>query len=127
MSPSAPSTSTSAPVDPTRHLFASIPKLANDGGNFMLWKYCMREILKARNLLNYVTGSNNVKKDPGKNVAGHMDWVTRNREACQQITLTLEDDPLMGVMHLSNANAIWTALCTCYEGSGVQAISYLMG
>ena len=33
----------------------------------------------------------------------------------------------MGVMHLSDTNSIWTALCTCYEGSGVQAISYLMG
>ena len=126
MSPSAPSTSTSAPADPTGRLFASIPKLANDGGNFMLWKYRVREILEVCNLLDYVTGSN-IKKDPGKNVAGHVDWVTRNCEACQQITLTLEDDLLMGVMHLSDANAIWTALCTRYEGSGVQAISYLMG
>jgi len=125
MSPSAPVT-TSSPVDPTGRLFASIPKLANDGGNFMLWKYRVREILEARNLLDYVTGDN-IKKDPGENVTGHMDWVTRNREARQQITLTLEDDPLMGVMHLSDANAIWTALCTRYEGSGVQAISYLMG
>jgi hypothetical protein len=126
MSPSAPTTSTGTPADPTGRLFASIPKLANDGGNFMLWKYRVREILEARNLLDYVTGSN-IKKDPGENVVGHTEWVTRNREARQQITLTLEDDPLMGVMHLSDANAIWTALCTRYEGSGVQAISYLMG
>ena len=126
MSPSAPTTSTGMPADPTGCLFASIPKLTNDGGNFMLWKYCVREILEACNLLDYVTGSN-IKKDPSENVAGHVDWVTRNRKAHQQITLTLEDDLLMGVMHLSDANAIWTALCTRYEGSGVQAISYLMG
>ena len=125
MSPSAPVT-TSSPVDPTGHLFASIPKLTNDGRNFMLWKYHVREILKACNLLDYVTGDN-IKKDPGENVTGHTDWVTRNREVHQQITLTLEDDLLMGVMHLSDTNAIWTGLCTCYEGSGIQAISYLMG
>ena len=75
MGPSTLSTSTASPADPTGHLFASIPKLANDGGNFMLWKYRVREILEARNLLDYVTGS---KKEPSANAENHADWVTKN-------------------------------------------------
>jgi gag-polypeptide of LTR copia-type len=130
MGPSAQSTSAGNSAgtlaDPTGHLFASIPKLANDGRNFMLWKYHVREILKACNLLNYVTGDN-YNEEPSKGAESHADWVIKNHQACQQITLTLEDDPLMGVMHLDDTKAIWAALCTCYEGSGVQAISYLMG
>jgi Reverse transcriptase (RNA-dependent DNA polymerase)/Pol polyprotein, beta-barrel domain/gag-polypeptide of LTR copia-type/GAG-pre-integrase domain len=112
-------------ADPTGRLFASIPKLANDGGNFMLWKYRVREILEARRLLDYVTGDN-IQTEPSTGDVYRGDWITRNREARQQITLTLEDDPLLGVMHLDNAAAIWEALCTRYEGTGVQAISYLM-
>jgi gag-polypeptide of LTR copia-type len=122
----APVTTGETPVDPTGQLFASIPKLAGDGRNFMLWKYCVREILEACNLLDYVTG-NNYKMEPGRDSEGHVAWITKNCEAHQQITLTLEDELLMGVMHLTDAKAIWTALCTHYEGSGVQAISYLMG
>jgi gag-polypeptide of LTR copia-type len=122
----APVTTGGTPADLTGQLFASIPKLTSDGRNFMLWKYCVREILEACNLLDYVTG-NNYKMEPGRDSEGHAAWITKNHEACQQITLTLEDELLMGVMHLTDAKAIWTALCTCYEGSGVQAISYLMG
>jgi hypothetical protein len=104
-------TSSGNSADPTGHLFALIPKLANDGRNFMLWKYRMREILEAHNLLDYVTGDN-YKTEPSRGTESHMAWVTRNHEVCQQITLTLEDDPLMGVMHLSDAKAIWMALYT---------------
>ncbi|KAF9503715.1 hypothetical protein BS47DRAFT_1402150, partial [Hydnum rufescens UP504] len=46
-----PSTTMATSADPTGRLFASIPKLANDGGNFMLWKYRVREILEARRYL----------------------------------------------------------------------------
>ena len=56
----------------------------------------------------------------------YPDWVVKNHKACQQITLTLEDDPLMGVMSLDTAKDIWTALCTCYEGTGIQATAYLI-
>ena len=121
MSPS--STATAAAADPTGWLFASIPKLANDGGNFMLWKYHVKEILEAHNLLDYATGK---EKKPDPISSDFPVWATRNQEAWQQITLTLEDDPLLGVMHLDDASSIWSSLCTCYEGTSVQAISYLM-
>jgi hypothetical protein len=75
----------------------------------MLWKYCVREILEVHNLLDYITGS---KREPSPSVEQCADWVTKNCKACQQIMLTLEDDPLMGVMHLMEAGAIWTVLCT---------------
>ncbi|KAF9509196.1 hypothetical protein BS47DRAFT_1397081 [Hydnum rufescens UP504] len=97
-----PSTTMATSADPTGRLFASIPKLANDGGNFMLWKYRVREILEARRLLDYVTGDN-IQTEPSTGDVYRGDWITRNREARQQITLTLEDDPLLGVMHLDNA------------------------
>jgi hypothetical protein len=89
----APATTGGTPADPTGRLFASIPKLAGDGGNFMLWKYHVREILEACNLLDYVTGDN--YKEPSRDTEGHVAWITKNHEACQQITLTLEDEPLM--------------------------------
>ena len=33
---------------------------------------------------------------------------------------------MLGVMHPDEASSIWSSLCTCYEGTSVQAISYLM-
>jgi hypothetical protein len=75
-----PSTTMATSVDPTGHLFASIPKLTNDSGNFMLWKYCIREILEACGLLDYVTGDN-IQTEPSTGDANCGDWITRNHEA----------------------------------------------
>ena len=72
-----PSTSMATSADPTRWLFASILKLTNDSGNFMLWKYHVREILEACCLLDYVTGDN-IQTEPSTGNVNHGDWITKN-------------------------------------------------
>jgi len=44
-----------------------------------------------------------------------------------QITLTLKDEPLNGVLHTLLASDAWMKLRECYEGKGKQSIAYLIG
>ena len=49
------------------------------------------------------------------------------RDARAQITLTLKDEPLNGVIGLDTAQAVWEKLSARYEGKGTQKIAYLIG
>lgn len=57
----------------------------------------------------------------------YEEWLTKDQEACAQITLTLKDEPLSGVMYETSAAATWKKLGDRYEGKGKQSIAYIIG
>jgi len=54
------------------------------------------------------------------------DWDCRDIEAQVQLTLTLKNELLSGVLHATSAADIWDKLNCCYEGKGQNTIAYLI-
>ena len=54
-------------------------------------------------------------------------WKRLDKEAKAQICLTLKDEPLNGVLHVSTSKETWDKLCERYEGKGKQTQAYLIG
>lgn len=104
-----------------------IPSLDDEGSNFQTWKYRVEMILDVRGLWDIVGGMSTTAPDPNADPAGHAEWLLKDKEARAQITLTLKDEPLSGVLHATTAAQVWTKLCQRYEGKGKQTIAYLIG
>ena len=93
-----------------------VPKLDNEGSNFQTWKYRITTVLELRDLLGVVTGT---EPDPGpSNSYMHEEWTRKDREARAQITLTLDDEPLSGVIHAATSNGVWEKLKKHWRGLG---------
>ncbi|CAL1698120.1 unnamed protein product [Somion occarium] len=106
-----------------------IPHLENDGSNFQPWKYRIKIVLKVKKLLDIVTGD---EPDPGvdsttKDTTAHDNWVRRDKEARAQITLTISDEPLNGVLHAKTSKDVFEMLNMRYEGRRRQTTAYLIG
>jgi len=54
------------------------------------------------------------------------EWLSKDREAHAQITLTLKDEPLSGVLYTMTSAEAWRKLSERYEGKGKQSITYLI-
>ncbi|KIK13649.1 hypothetical protein PISMIDRAFT_76563, partial [Pisolithus microcarpus 441] len=93
-----------------------ILSLENDGSNFQMWKYRINMILDVRGLWELVDGTQTTAPDVSVDPNGHADWLARDKEAHAQITLTLKDEPLSGVLYASTAAEVWKKLCGHYEG-----------
>jgi len=124
---------TSSTPDPFTDRFYDIPPLENDGSNFRAWKFRISTVLELRDLMGIVDGS--VKcPDPifDKNsniVTNQVDidaWAHNNREAKAQIILSLEDEPLRGILHTTTASDAWDKLNERYEGKGLHTIVHLI-
>src|SRR5882757_3287474 len=102
-----------------------IPSLENDGSNFSNWKFQAKKVLTVQWLWKIVDGSE--KKPDTSDPDVLEEWLEKNEEAHAQITLTLKDEPLNGVLHTTLASDAWTKLCEHYEGKGKQTIAYLIG
>ncbi|TFY53550.1 hypothetical protein EVJ58_g9393 [Rhodofomes roseus] len=101
-----------------------IQSLEDDGSNFQTWKYRVTKVLQVRGLWTVVSGE---ETDPGvSQPLDHSDWLRRDQEAHAQITLTLKDEPLNGVIHTATAKEAWDKLNVRYEGAGKQHIAYLI-
>lgn len=59
--------------------------LEDDGTNFQMWKFRVQMVLGVRG------------------PAEHEDWLSKDREALVQITLTLKDKPLSGVLYTTTS------------------------
>ena len=90
-----------------------IPYLDDDGSNYQSWKYCVQTVLEIRGLWKAVEGMENDEM--------------KIRDARAQITLTLRDEPLNGVIGVTSAKDVWDKLSTHYEGKGTQKVAYLIG
>ena len=120
-------TSTSKSVLSSRLL--EISKLLDDGSNYQQWKYRINTVLDVQGLREIVTGE---EKDPGipadtKDETKHNDWLRRDKDARAQITLTISDEPLNGVLHCTTAKQVFDKLEARYEGRGRQTTAYLIG
>jgi gag-polypeptide of LTR copia-type len=116
------STSVPSSDKPSSRLY-DIPKLLNDGSNYTLWKFRISQVLEARGLAGYISGE--VPKPTGSDAKALENWIIKDRDARLQVTLTLEDDPLLGVLNLTESKAIWDALSSRYNGKGLQSVAYL--
>ena len=102
-----------------------VPSLKDDGTNFQMWKFCVWMVLGVRGLWKVVTGDE-AKPDEVTHPAEHEDWLSKDREALAQITLTLKDEPLSGVLYTTTSAEAWKKLSEHYEGKGKQSIAYLI-
>ena len=100
-----------------------IPSLENDGTNFQTWKYWISTVFRLRGLMGIVDGT--IKRpilvqlaDKSTNQSDINDWDRRDMEAQAQLTLTLKDEPLSGVLHATLAADVWDKLNCHYEGKG---------
>ena len=108
----------------TSHLY-DVPSLEDDGTNFQMWKFRVRMILGVRGLWKIVTGDE-AQPDEATHPAENEDWLSKDREALAQITLTLKDEPLSGVLYTTTSAEAWKKLSERYEGKGKQSIAYLI-
>ena len=90
-----------------------------------MWKYQIMTVLDIHRLWEIVDGTK--KKPDQSKVAELEEWTAKDKEARAQITLTLKDEPLSGVLLAMSAEGIWRKLSKCYEGKGKQSIAYLIG
>ena len=117
-----------------------IPILEENGTNFQTWKYRICTVLDICGLLNIAEGKEQCPSqtlvtgmgdDAAKAHAAQIekteDWDCCNKEAKAQITLTLSDEPLSGVIHAVSAADAWDKLNRRYEGRGHQTIAQLIG
>ena len=101
------------------HLY-NILILEENGINFQMWKYQICTILDIHGLLNIVEGKeqclsqilvtgigNDATKAHVVQIEKIKDWDCCNKEAKAQITLTLSDEPLSGVIHAGSAADAW--------------------
>ena len=110
-------TTTSADSKASSHLF-DIPSLENDDSNFSTWRYHVKTILEIHELLLIVDGTEPrpvpTTQDPKSTEIAN--WDSHDGEAKVQITLTIKDKPLNGVMHATSSKEAWDKLNECYQG-----------
>lgn len=101
-----------------------VPSLDDEGKNFTMWRYRVEMVLRVRKLWRIVTGD---EPKPGESEPDQLaDWSERDQEAKAQVTLTLANEPLSGVLHATSAKDVWDKLLERYEGRGKQTIAYLI-
>ena len=82
-------------------------------------------ILGVRGLWKIVNGDE-TKPDETTHLTESEEWLSKDREALAQITLTLKDKPLSGVLYTTTSAEAWRKLSDRYEGKGKQSITYLI-
>src|SRR5215471_4410374 len=90
------------PAGPSR--LYDVPFLDDNGSNYQSWKFRTQTVLEIRGLWPVVNGD---ELRPGTvNSAEQMEWDFRNKEARAQISLTLSDEPLSGIIYVKSAKEI---------------------
>jgi len=90
-----------------------------------MWKFHVQTVLGVQHLWSVVSG-----EDPKPDAATQPDeleeWLTKDKEAHAQLTLTLKDEPLSRVLYSTTSAEVWKKLSEQYEGRGKQSIAYLI-
>ena len=102
-----------------------MPSLENDGMNFQMWKFHVRMVLGVQGLWNIVSGDE-AQPDETTHPVESEEWLLKDQEAHAQITLTLKDEPLSGVLYTTMSAEAWRKLSEHYKGKGKQSIVYLI-
>jgi len=83
-----------------------MPSLENDRMNFQMWKFHVQMVLGIRGLWNIVSGDE-VQPDETTHPIESEEWLSKDWEAHAQITLTLKDKPLSGVLYMTMSAEAW--------------------
>ena len=106
------------------HLY-NVPSLENNGTNFQMWKFHVQMVLGIQGIWNIVSGDK-AQLDEMTHPIESEEWCLKDQEAHTQITLTLKDEPLSGVLYMTTSAEAWRKLSEHYEGKGKQSIAYLI-
>jgi len=90
-----------------------------------MWKFRVQTVLGVRHLWSVIS-----REDPKPDAATQPDeleeWLAKDKEAHAQLTLTLKDEPLSGVLYSTTSAEVWKKLSEQYEGRRKQSIAYLI-
>ncbi|KAJ8463405.1 hypothetical protein ONZ51_g10275 [Trametes cubensis] len=123
--PLPPSTSTPTVTTSQSSCLHDIAFLKNDGSNFTMWKFRISRVLMQHGLWTIISRTE-PQPDSSANTAARTNWTACDENTFTQITLTLKDEPLNGVMHLTTSKEVWDKLVTAYEGKGQQTMASLI-
>jgi len=82
-------------------------------------------VLGVRGLWNIISGDEAQLNETTHPIESE-EWLSKDREAHAQITLTLKDEPLSGVLYTTTSAEAWRKLRERYKGKGKQSIAYLI-
>ncbi|KIK14739.1 hypothetical protein PISMIDRAFT_17062 [Pisolithus microcarpus 441] len=91
-----------------------------------MWKFHVQKVLEIQGLWEVIGGTDQTAPSVTTHPDEHAEWSIKDREACAQVTLTLKDEPLNGVMYVMTVAESWRKLSKHYEGQGKQTIAYLI-
>ncbi|KZT00221.1 uncharacterized protein LAESUDRAFT_803250, partial [Laetiporus sulphureus 93-53] len=81
-----------------------IPFLEDDGANYQQWKFRLETVLRIRKLWNITQGKEARPADSESDK--QAEWDDKDQDAKAQITLTLKDTPLSGIMYEKTAKSV---------------------
>jgi len=81
-------------------------------------------VLGVQGLWNIISGDE-VQLDEMTHPIESEEWLSNDRKAHAQITLTLKDESLSGVLYMTMSAEAWRKLSEHYKGKGKQSIAYL--
>ena len=90
------------------HLY-DIPSLDNNGKNFHMWKFRVQTVLGVQHLWSVISRED-LKPDAAMQPDELEEWLTKDKEAHTQLTLTLKDEPLSRVLYSMTSTQVWKKL-----------------
>ena len=110
-----------------------VPKLANDGSNWVVYKIRMKYAIASRGLTECLEGTAITPEHPMLSSTDVQKWTEKDREAMSeyesmfdrwqqhkylvhaQITGSIKDSMLMKISHCDTAAEMWKSLCNQFE------------
>lgn len=103
----------------------SIERLEN-GSNWLIWKFQIRQILEASELFDVVDGTTKRPITGGKNYETELvAWKKSDAKARRAIATTCMKQPLLQIMNCETASEMWTTLKSTYEQASKSNILFL--
>ena len=119
------------PTSTSTTLNSTLPKLAADGSNWIIWKTRMQVFLGAKKFAQYLDGSTtsptkpqpldssakeDVVKKYEKENETYLEWTQADTEAKHYIFSTIPDSLLVKTINCATSADLWKAICTEHEG-----------
>jgi gag-polypeptide of LTR copia-type len=111
-----------------------VPKLANNGSNWVTYKTCMIYVIASRGLTECLEGTAMAPEHPTLSSMDVLKWTEEDRKALSdyesmfdkwnqrkylvraQLASSIEDSMLMKISHCDTVAEMWKSLCNEFEG-----------
>jgi hypothetical protein len=114
----------------------NIPLLKDDGSNYTAWKFRQTTVLHLQGLYRVVSGMEHMpgaltnaetcdKTKVQERARDIEKWCQCDQEAHMQIMLAMQDNALADVVETTTVHEVWTRIIECWEGKGMQSLSFL--